>query len=66
MLIEIYKVKMGLSLSSTNDTLSLGHNASCNLRAGVTMTRRNIRSNRFDFETVGTTGSISWGSKKCN
>ena len=66
MLIEIYTVNMGLSPSIMNDTLSLGHNASCNLRAGVTMTRRNIRSNRFDFETVGTIGSISWESKKCS
>ena len=54
LLTEIYKVKMGLSPPIMNDILTLDENASYNLRSGVTVTRRNIRTNKFDFETIST------------
>ena len=33
-------------------------NASYNLRSGVTVTRRNIRTNKFGFETISTVGAV--------
>ena len=41
-----------------NDIISLDQQASYNLRAGVTVTWGNIRTNKFGFETVGTIGLI--------
>ena len=38
---------MGLSPPIMNDILTLDENASYNLRSGVTVTRRNIRTNKF-------------------
>ena len=57
---EIYKVKMGLSPPIMNDILTLDENASYNLRSGVTVTRRNIRTNKFGFETITTIGAVLW------
>ena len=58
LLTEIYKVKMGLSPPIVNDILMLDENASCNLRSGVTITRRNIRINKVGFETITTIGAV--------
>ena len=45
---------MGLSPPIMNDILTLDENASNNLRSGVTVTRRKIRTNKFGFETIST------------
>ena len=58
LLTEIYKVKMGLSPPVMNDILILDEIASYNLRSGVTVTRRNIRTNKFGFETISTIGAV--------
>ena len=42
------------------DILTLDKNASYNLRSGVTVTRRNIRTKEFDFETISTIGAVLW------
>ena len=60
LLTEIYKVKMGLSPPIMNDILTLDENASYNLRSRVTVTRRNIRTNKFGFETITTIGAVLW------
>ena len=60
LLTEIYKVKMGLSPPIINDILTLDQNASYNLRSGVTVTRRNVRTNKFGFETFNTIGAVLW------
>ena len=60
LLTEICKVKMGLSPPIMNDILTLDENASYNLRSGVTVTRRNIRTNKFGFETITTIGAVLW------
>ena len=60
LLTQIYKVKMGLSPPIMNDILSLDGNASYNLRSGVTVTRRNIRTNKLGFETISTIGAVLW------
>ena len=44
------------------NVLTLGQNASYNLRSGVTVTRRNIRTNKFGFETISTNGAALWGN----
>ena len=49
---------MGLSPPIMNDILTLYQNASYNLRTDVTVTRRNIRTNKFGFETISTTGAV--------
>ena len=59
LLTEIYKVKMGLSPQIMNDILILDENASYNLRSRVTVTRRNIRTNK-GFETISTIGAVLW------
>ena len=51
---------MGLSPPIMNDILSLDENASYNLRSGVTVTRRNIRTSKFGFETISTIGAVLW------
>ena len=51
---------MGLSPPIMNDILTLDQNASYNLRSGVTVTRRNIRTNKFRFETISTIGAVLW------
>ena len=60
LLTEIYKVKMGLSPPIMNDILTLDQNASYNLRSGVTVTRKNIRTKKFGFETISTNGAVLW------
>ena len=47
LLTDVYKVKMGLSPPIMNDILTLDQNASYNLRSGVTVTRRNMRTKKF-------------------
>ena len=47
LLTEVYEIK-------------LDENASYNLRSGVTVTRRNIRTNKFGFETITTIGAVLW------
>ena len=49
---------MGLSAPIMNDILTLDENASYNLRSGVTITRRNIRTNKFGFDTITTIGAV--------
>ena len=46
---------MRLSPPIMNDVLTLDQNVSYNLTSGVTVTRRNIRTNKFGFETIRTT-----------
>ena len=60
LLIEIYKVKMGLSPRIMSDIFSLSENSSYNLRCGVTVNRQNVRTSKFCFETVSTIGAILW------
>ena len=52
---------MKLSPSIMNGITFLNQSFSYNLRAGVTVTRRNVRRNKFGFKTVSTIGSIPWG-----
>ena len=49
---------MRLSAPIMNDILTLDENASYNLRSGVTITRRNIRTNKFGFDTITTIGAV--------
>ena len=49
LLTETYKVKMTMSPPIKNGILNLDQNPSYNLRSGVTVTRRNIRTNEFDL-----------------
>ena len=51
---------MGLSPPIMNDILTLDENASDDLRSGVTVTRRNIRTNKFGFETITIIGAVLW------
>ena len=51
---------MGLSPPIMNDILTLDENASYNLRSGVTVTRKNINTNKFGFETISTIGAVLW------
>ena len=43
-----------------NHILTLDQNASYILRSGVIVTRRNIRTNKFGFETISTIGAVLW------
>ena len=49
---------MCLSSTIMNDIFSLSENNSYNLRSGVTVNRRNIRTSKIGFETVSTIGVI--------
>ena len=60
LLTEISKVKMGLSRPIASDIFSLSENNFYNLRSGVTVNRRNIKTSKFDYETVSTNGAIFW------
>ena len=51
---------MGLSPPIMNDILTLDENSSYNLRSGVTVTRKNINTNKFGFETISTIGAVLW------
>ena len=46
------EVKMGLSPPIMSDIFSSSENSSYNIRCGVTVNRRNIRTNKSGFETV--------------
>ena len=59
-IIEIYKVKMGLSPPFMGDLFSLSENSTYNLRSGATVNRRNTRMKKFCFETVSTIRAILW------
>ena len=50
-----------LSPPIMNDILTLDQNGSYNLRSGVTITRRNIRTNKFGFETISRIAAVLWG-----
>ena len=43
-----------------DDILILDQNASYSLGSGVTVTRRNIRTNELGFETISTAGAVLW------
>ena len=43
-----------------DDILTLDQNASYNLRYGITVTRRDIKTNKFGFETISTIGAVLW------
>ena len=43
-----------------NDVLTLNQNTSYNLRSDVTVTRRNIKTNKFGFEIISTIGAVLW------
>ena len=49
---------MGMFTPIMNDILTLDQNASYNLRSGVTVPRRYIRTNKFGFETICTIGTV--------
>ena len=49
---------MGMSPPIMNDILTLDQNASYNLRFGVTVPRRYIRTNKFGFETICAIGAV--------
>ena len=51
---------MGLSPAVMKDILNLDQNASYNLRSGATITRRNVRTKKIDFETISTIGAVLW------
>ena len=51
---------MELSPPIMSDIFSLSENSSNNLRCGVTVNRRNIRTSEFGLETVSTSGAILW------
>ena len=58
LLTKIYKVKMGLSVPIMSDIFSLSENGSYSPRCGVTLSRRNIRTSKFGYETVRTVEAI--------
>ena len=60
LLTKIYKLKMGLSPPIMSTIFRLNENSSYNLRCGVTMNKRKIRTRKFGFETVSTIGAILW------
>ena len=49
---------MGLPPPIMNDSLTLDENASYNLRSGVTVTRRNTRTDKLGFETTSSIGAV--------
>ena len=49
-----------LSSPIMSDIFSLSENGCYNRRFGVTVNRRNIRTNKFGFETVSTIRAIPW------
>ena len=53
---------MDLSPPIMSDIFSLSKTSSCNLSSGVTVNRRNIKTGRFDLETVSTVGEILWNN----
>ena len=43
-----------------NGILTFDQNALYNLRSVVTVTRRNIKTNRFGFDTISTIRTVLW------
>ena len=60
LLTEIYKAKTGLSPPIMSNIFRLNENSSYNLRCGVSVNRRNIKTSKFGFKTVSTIGAILW------
>ena len=59
LLTEIYIIEMEpIYHPIMNCILTLDQNSSYNLRSGVAVTRRIIRTNKFCFETVSTTEAL--------
>lgn len=53
---------MNLSPPIISDIFCLSEKSSCNLRSGVTVNRRNIRTRKFGFETISTIVEIVWNN----
>ena len=53
---------MGLPPPIINEILTLDQNACYNLRSGVTVTRWDIRTNKFVFDTISTIGAVLLGN----
>ena len=51
---------MGLFPPIVSVIFSLSENSPYNLRFGITLNKRNIRTSKFGFETVRTIGTILW------
>ena len=51
---------MGLSTPITNVVLVFDQNDSCSLRSGVTVTKMNIKTGKFDFETISAIETVLW------
>ena len=51
---------MGLSPPIMSNIFSLSENSSYNIRSGITVNRRNIRTSKLGFETVSSIGAIFW------
>ena len=53
---------MGLSACIMSDIFSLceNKNSSYNLKSGVSVNKQNLRTSKFDFETVSTIAAIFW------
>ena len=51
---------MGLSPPIISNIFRLSENSSYNLKCGVTVNRRNVRTSKFGFEIVITIGAILW------
>ena len=61
-IMEIYELKMDFSSPIMSDIFSLNEKSSYNLRSGVTMNRRNIRTSKCSFQTVSTIRAILWNN----
>ena len=51
---------MGLSPPIMSSIFRLSENSSYNLRCGITVNRRKIRTRKFGFDTVSTIEAILW------
>ena len=61
-IMEIYELKMDFSSPIMSDIFSLNEKSSYNLRSGVTVNRRNIRTSKCSFQTVRTIRAILWNN----
>ena len=61
-IMEIYELKMDFSSPIMSDIFSLNEKSSYNLRSGVTVNRRNIRTSKCSFQTVSTIRAILWNN----
>ena len=60
LLTEIYKVKIGLSPPVMSDIFSLNQNSSYNITSGVSMSKRNVRTNKLVLRLLIQFGAILW------